>query len=71
MGLERLTYIWAGIESKIVRLGQVMGVQGLGLAQSYIELVRRVFGLGHIDPVYKDTPYSDSMKQMNAKPFSL
>ena len=71
LGLEGLTYIWARIEFKIMRLGQVMGVHRLEWVQSYIELARGIFGLGHIDLVYKDTLYSDSMKQMNTKPFSF
>ena len=69
LSLEGLTYIWTKIESKIMRLGQVMGIHGLEWVQSYIKLVRRVFGLGHIDPVYKDTLYSDSMKQMKLNHF--
>ena len=59
------------IEFKIVRLNQVMDIYVFGWAQSYIELASGVFWLGHIDPVYKDTLYSDSMNQKNTKSFTL
>ena len=53
--------------SKIIRLDQDMGVHGLRWVQSCIELAKGVFGLGHIDPVYKHTMYLDSMDQKKYK----
>ena len=38
-----------------------------GCVFSCIKLAGRVFGLDHINPVHKDTLYSDSMKQRNIK----
>ena len=67
LGLDGLTYIWTKIESKIMRLDQVMGVHGLGWAQSCIELAKGVFGLDHIDPVYKHTLYLNLMDQKKYK----